>query len=280
MRALISSHWMGILFYLATLAGVSGQIATSSPSSSQQASPAPVTSPVSQNQATLQAYQQEQQALAQSLNALLAQNPTQQQLQAWHQQNAAQLQAQQQQAMAMAAASALQPMPVNVQPNIPPNASQALKDLLTTQAALANGRAQIHNQLVQAMSPTASNAQVSQMQQSEEQLFEQQQATNLQAQAQQAQTLADESAQQPVPLPPPLVIPAGTTQPMAAFLTARDQLMRAQITFSNQYVTATPAVRAAAMQQWMQQNAGQFQQVQALAQNLSPTSSTTSPTQN
>jgi hypothetical protein len=53
--------------------------------------------------------------------------------------------------------------------------------------------------------------------------------------------------------------------------------MRAQITFSNQYVTATPAVREAAMAQWMQQNASQFQQLQALAQNLSQASATTTP---
>jgi hypothetical protein len=45
--------------------------------------------------------------------------------------------------------------------------------------------------------------------------------------------------------------------------------MRAQIQLQNQYVTATPAVRDAALQQWQQQNDALFQQLQQLAQNLS-----------
>jgi hypothetical protein len=87
----------------------------------------------------------------------------------------------------------------------------------------------------------------------------------LKLQAQRAQTLANESARQPLPVPPPLSIPPGSSPQMAAFLTFRDQLIREQITFSNQYVTATPDVRHAAVVQWMQQNASRFQQVQALA---------------
>lgn len=263
MNASILCCRMGVLFYLVTIAGVSGQIATSS-QPVQQASP---------NQITLQAFQTEQQTLAKSFNALLTLSPTQQQLQAWQQQNAIALANQQQLALNMAAESALEPQPLPGAPNIPANASSTLRDLLTTQAALANARAQIHNQLLNALPLEVSDAQLSQMQQSEEQLFQQQQGANLQLQAQRAQILANESAQQPMPIPPPLSIPPGSNPQMTAFLTAWDQLMRDQITFSNQYVTATSAVRDAALQQWQKQSATRFQQLQQLGQNLSPTSS-------
>jgi hypothetical protein len=117
---------------------------------------------------------------------------------------------------------------------------------------MANARAQIHNQLLNALPLEVNDAQISQMQQSEVQLFQQQQGANVQLQAQRAQTLANESAQQPLPVPPPLVIPPGSTPQMVAFLTLRDQLMRWQIQLQNQYVTAAPAVRDVALQQWQQ----------------------------
>jgi hypothetical protein len=50
----------GVLFYLATMAVVCGQVESSS-QPTQQAAPSPVTEQVSQSQATLQAFQQEQQ---------------------------------------------------------------------------------------------------------------------------------------------------------------------------------------------------------------------------
>lgn len=241
----------------------------------QQGAPSTPTQQVSPNQTTLQAFQQGQQALTQSLQALLAQNPTPQQMQAWQQQNATSLANQQQLAQSLAADLALQPLDVVVMPQIPANAPQAVKDFITTQVALANARAQIHNQLLNALPVEPSDDQIRQMQQSEVQLFQQQQGANLQLQARQAKALANESAQQPVPLPPPLVLPPGTTPQMAAYLTARDQLMRDRINYFNQYVTATPAAREAAMAQWMQQNANRFLQIQALAQQLSPPTSTT-----
>ena len=195
------------------------------------------------------------------------------QLQAWREKNAARLAAQQQRAQDLAATAALQPQPVVDQPNIPPGASPTLKDFLTTQAVLAKARAQIHNQLLDSLPEEVSDAQLDQMQQSEATLFRQQHAADLQLQQQRAQALAEESARQPMPVPPPLVIPPGTSQQLTAFLTAKDQLMRDQISFSNQYTSATPQVRSAALQQWREQNAGRFQQVQALAQGLSQTGS-------
>jgi hypothetical protein len=272
MNTYLPLHWMGGAFYLMAMATATAQVATPSQSFSS-VTPAVPTVQASSAQTTLQLFQSEQQALAQSFNALLTLNPSPDQLQAWQQHNATALANQQQLALNLAADSALEPQPPVGPPNIPAGASSTMTAFQTTQAALASARAQIHNQLLNTLPAGVTDAQISQMQQSEEQLFQQQQGANLQLQSQRAQTLAAESASQPTPLPPPLVVPAGVSASMAAFLTARDQLMRDQITLTNQYVTATAAVRDAALQQWMQQNAGRFQQMQQLAQNLSPVSS-------
>jgi len=235
--------------------------------------PAPTQAP----SATLQAYQQQQQALAQSFSALMAQGATPQQMAAWQQQNAAALAAQQQQAQAMGMASALQPRELISQPPVPPNASQTVKDYLAAQVTLNNAKAQIHNQLIQSVAgQSLTSDQLTQLQQQETQLFQQQYGQQLQQQAQRAQTLANESAQTPLPVPGPTVVPPNATPQLAAYLALRDQLMQARVQVWNQYVNADPSVRDAAMQQWQQQNAAQFQQLQQLAQSAFPANSTTS----
>jgi hypothetical protein len=277
MDASITARWMGVCFYLATTSGMLGQVSTSL-QTSQQALPASSTLQVSQNQATLQAFQKEQGALAQERQLLVANGATQQQLQAWQKQNAARFAAQQQRAEAMTVASALSLRRENQQPEIPADASPALKAFLTTQAALAKVRAQIHNRLVQqatasGQSPTF--AQVAAMEQRESQLFQQQNAALLTLQAQRSQALADESAQTERTVLPTLVIPPNATPQMAAYLTTQNQINREMIQMRNQYANANPAVKEAAMQKWRQQNAGQLVQLQQQAQSLSQASTTT-----
>jgi hypothetical protein len=229
--------------------------------------------PVQPQSATLQTFLQEQQSLAQTEQALVAQGATEQQIQAWRTQNAGRLEAQQQRAQDMAAESAVESMPVGVQPNIPANASPPLKDFMTTQAALGNARAQIHNQLLRAMPGDVTEEQIGEMQQKEEQLFQQQYAEDLKVQAQRAQALAQESAGQPQPVPGAPNIPSDASPQLKALLLARYQLMHDQIVFSNQYAGATPASRDATLEQWHRQNASRFQQLQTLAQNLSAATS-------
>jgi hypothetical protein len=229
--------------------------------------------PIQPPSTTLQTFLQEQQSLAQTEQALVAHGATEQQIQAWRTQNAGRLEAQQQRAQDMAAESAVESMPVGVPPNIPANASPTLKDFMTTQAALGNARAQIHNQLLRAMPGDVTEEQIGEMQQKEEQLFQQQYAEDLKVQAQRAQTLAQESSAVPLPVPGPLQIPPEATPQLAAFLTLRDQLMREEIALRNQCVASTPASRDAALDQWHRQNASRFQQLQTLAQNLSAATS-------
>jgi hypothetical protein len=258
---------------MATMVMASGQTKESAP---PVQSVVPLTQQVSQSQSTLQAFRQEQQALFQERQALMDQGATQEQLAAWRQQNAPQFAAQQQRAQALASASALELRPTNARPTIPANASPALRDFLTTQVALANARAQIHNQLTQGMPATASAGQVSRMEQQERQTFQQQHGGDMQLQVQRAQALALVSAQTPLKLPPATPnIPANASPQMKAFLTARNQLMREQVQMHNQYLTSDPATRQAAMQQWRQQNAGLIQQFQQATQNLAQAKSTT-----
>jgi hypothetical protein len=207
----------------------------------------------------LQGFQQQQQALAQSFSAMMAQGGTPQQMAAWQQQNASQLAALQQQAQQLAAASAAawagQPMPLISEVEVPEGATPEMANFLATRADLSNRAAQLHNQ----QTPNAPT------------VFQQQNGAELQAYQQQAQVIAAQSAPVTMPLPPPLQIPPNATPQMAAFLTARDQIIRSQIQMQNQYANADPATRQAALAQWQQQNAAQLQQLQTLAQNLSTT---------
>ena len=267
-----------------TLVSAAGQ-STSQSQSALQPPPVAVTASatapvqvqsVSPVPANIAAYLQQQDTLSQQERALKAQGATQAQLLAWRQQNASLFAAQQQFAEAMGTTAALQLRPTNTQPNIPAAASQTLSDFLTTQAALGNAHAQIHNQIVQQAAASGQSltlAQISQMEQQQEQLFQQQHDSDLQLQVQRAQTLASVSAQAALPVPGSSVVPPNASPQLAAFLTARDQLAHDEIQFRNQYVTATAAVRDAAIQQWHQQNLARFQQLQHLAQSLASVNS-------
>ncbi len=227
----------------------------------------------SSSTAVLLTFQQEQQSLLQEQQALLSQGATPQQFQAWIQQNASRLAAQQQRAQALSAASNAQPWPLAKQLPLPATLSPMLSNLLTTQTALANVHAQLHNQEMATQagqSPTP--AQKGQIHEQEEQQFEQQNVSTLTLQAQQAQTLGEASAQASLPLPPPLQLPPNITPQLAAYLVLHDQMMREQIQVRNQYVAATPVAREAALQQWEQQNAGRVQQLQEQAEALSQSS--------
>ena len=215
----------------------------------------------------LQTFQATQQALASKFESLVAQGANSDQIQAWTQQNAAQIATQQKLAQAISASQPAQPTAYITDVSIPADASPTLEAFLTAQVNLFNLRAQLHNQQLQS-SGAVDEVQVSTT-------FAQQNASALQAQTQRAQILANESAQQTIPVPPPLIVPPGSSAQLIAFLTAKDRLMRDQIAFSNQYVNASPSVRYAAMVQWVEQNRERFQQQQALAQTLTPTTSTT-----
>jgi hypothetical protein len=219
-------------------------------------------------------YQEEQWTLALDLEALLFQGASQAQVESWQQQNAPQIAAQQQLAQALANSAFLQPMPALQSVTALGSGSGPLGDFLTTQASLGNDRALIHNQLLQAMPANPSQQDVDSMEQQEEQTFDQQYSGYLQLQAQQAQSLGEASASVALPVPGPAIIPSGATSQFQAYLTLRNALAAAQAQLWNQYLTADPETRDAAIQQWTEQNAASFQQLTQLAQALA------NPTQN
>ncbi len=244
----------GVIFFMAYVSTSFGQDnSTAQPGASVQ----PVSA--ADQSAELASFQQEQRALMQEKQALVAQGATKEQLEAWRKQNAARFAAQLQRANDMAAASAAawaaHKIPIISEVTVPEGATQEMSDFLATRADLQNRMAQLHNAQV----PHA-NA-----------VFQQQNSAEIQAQAQRAQVIAAQTEIVARPAPPPLKVPPGATPQMQAFLTLRDQLMRASIAVRNQNISADTATRQAAMAQWRKQNAAQLQQMQTLATNLSST---------
>ncbi len=258
-----SLGWIGLVLSLLVGGLASAQTAGNSPS-------APDTSGSS---STLQTYLQERRALIQQSHALVAQGATQEQLDAWRQQNAAQFQSLQQLARVIGLQSEMRYLPENLTAHIPANASPTFKAFLATRAILANAHAKIHNQLLQSLPDGATQEQVEAMQQQEGQTFEQQYAGDLQLQAQRAQTLAAEFDSRPMHVPGAPVIPPGATPQLAAFLTARNTLAKERAQFWNQTLSDDPKTRQAATQAWQQQNAQRLQQLSQLGQDLSNSTS-------
>ena len=219
----------------------------------------------SQSQTLLFAYQAEQAVLAQAEQSLIDGGATPAQLEAWRDQNAPSFAAQRKLAQQMALQAALDYMSLPGPAAIPADASPALATFLTTQATCASITAQIHNQLLQALPGDVTADDILQLEQQQAQLVQQQLAAEFAPQTQLAQPLAEEGAGQIMPLPEPLQIPADATPQLRAYLIARDQLMRAEISAHNQYAATDPATCQAAVQQWRQQNASLFEQLQQLA---------------
>ena len=222
-------------------------------------------------QALLNTYQTNQTALVQEQQVLLASGATSEQFQAWQQQNAARFAAQQRRAQRISLLSVWEQLPDPGSAVVPAGASPALAAFLQERDGLAAAHVRLHNRRARALPTDATVQEVLQNQQDEAALFDRQQSAALVAQAQQAQVLAQQSAGQLAPLPPPLQIPAGATPQLAAYLTVRDALARAQIQLRNQYVGTDAATRQTVLEQWQQQNAPALQRLQALADALAQT---------
>ncbi len=151
------------------------------------------------------------------------------------------------------------PMPFTPHVNTPANASPEMKEFLQNRATLMERMAELRQQ-----NPTANGAPNSKLFAE----FKQQNEGLLQRQRELSQIIGQQQAKDPIPTPPPLQIPASASPQLKAYLTDRDQLMRDQIAFMNQHRTDDPLSKRAVMQQWRQQNAARFQQVQQEAQAM------------
>ena len=93
----------------------------------------------------------------------------------------------------------------------------------------------------------------------------------LRRQVQLSQIVAAQQAHQALPIPPPLQVPPGASPQLKALLSTRDRIMRSQIQVMNQYCTADPKVRSAAMRQWDEQNADLIKTMRQEAEALAKT---------
>ena len=211
------------------------------------------------NLSALPTFQSSQHVLAVSLEYVLAQGATSESLMAWSEQNAAQLEAQASLATSIAR-QGNQAIPYITYVAVPSDASQTMKDFLQSRGILQNLHAQIYNEELQVLS-AFNTAQI-------DSAFQTQNAVTLQTQAQRSQTLGSEAAQKPLLVPPPLRIPPGASRQMQAFLTLRDQLQRRQIAMHNQNLSLSAMAQKSAEAQWVNQNASELRQLQALSQNL------------
>jgi hypothetical protein len=152
------------------------------------------------------------------------------------------------------------PLPENSQAVIPLGSSPEMAEFIQNRTTLMNNFAQCHNQLLKT-NPSATA-------EDQEKLFQQQNAALLLRQSQLTQLVAQQQAQKPLPLPPPLQLPPDSSPQLKAYLIARDKLMRDQIETMNKYRTADPKARQDAMLQWQKQNAARLQELRQLAQAL------------
>ena len=167
------------------------------------------------------------------------------------------------------AANAMRPPMPQAGTNLPANATPEMREFMQNRQTLTQKMAELRQQ-----NPGTNGAPDPKLFAE----FQQENATLLQRQKELSQIISQQQARNPIPAPPPLQIPPNASPQLQAYLTDRDHLMRDQIAFMNKHRTDDPATRQSAMQQWRQQNAARFQQLQQEAQDVAQTTSRTSTT--
>ena len=210
---------------------------------------------------TRKAFVAEELVLRQQEANLVANDATPAQMAAWQKQNAAAIALQKQRQQAIAIASAQEIRPENAAPRIPANASPALKNYLTTRAALANAHAHIHNQLIQTATARGALLTYAKLQALNDEELAQFQTQNvaLMATQQQRVGILAVAAEKKSLSVPPLLIRASTTPQLTANLQTRHQLALSFTQLRNQIAAVTPAARTAAINAWENQNASLLQ---------------------
>jgi hypothetical protein len=207
---------------------------------------------------------EQSQAFHQQLRTLMAEGATSKQVAQWQAENSEQIQTLQQSAETFGEASVKDPRITIRQVTIPAGTSTTLASFITTAAALATARAQIHNQLIQSLPANATNEQIQQMLWQERQEFLQQHASDIQAQAQRAVTLGSSSALPPSGGSATFAIPSDASPQMKAFLTLHNRLFAGRAQFLRQSGSSV-TIREATMASWAQQNASDMLKLRALA---------------
>lgn len=218
--------------------------------------------------ALLQAFQNEQETLRSTLSTLES-NSTPEQLASWHLLHAARLHAQDDRAQLVAAYADFKSLSFVLNVDIPDNATPELESFLVARANLHNQWAQLHNSLTGGVAVSlATDAAIDK---TEGTLFQQENASALKTEDQLSRQVAEESARQPLEIPPPLEIPADASPEQSAYLIAQDQYERDEITAHNQACTGDRAQLDATLEEWHRQNAPRLEQIRQMAEALTAT---------
>ena len=247
----------GVLFVALAFVFFMPEVARSDPASSSS-SPAPAVTIPANATPEMTEFLQNRTILAAKMAQINSGDP--QALTQFQQQNAALLQRQTQLTQTIAQQQASNTLPTPPALQIPPNAFPQLQAFLTAQDLLKRDEITFMNQHLNDTPAT----QLAAIQQ-----WHQQTASRRLQLQQLAQAAFPSSSSNAMPVPPPLQMPPNASPSLQAFLLAQDQFKRDQIAFMNQHMNDDPATQAAAIQQWQQQNAARFQQIQQMAQALS-----------
>lgn len=177
----------------------------------------------------------------------------------WRRQNAKRYEALNDQAVRVARSHPLVEIPMVREVTIPANATPELEAFLVEGARLRNEQAGIKNQLRQ--SPAAAEQAL--------QTWGQQNLGRLDIQQRRAATQSTQNTPKTMRIPAAPAIPQGASAELRAFLVERHTLLRERAAVEEQNAHVTDVARAAAMEQWQQNNAIRFQDLAEKARLLS-----------
>jgi hypothetical protein len=210
---------------------------------------------------------QQRRALFLQERALRAQGDNQQALQAWYRQHATELAAVNQKLKAWSEAQPQPSVKTSTYTPVLAGATPEMNEFLANRTQLINSRRQSSNtsdSTIQTRIDSTSMSRNIAIKQGQQQngalLNRQQELASIISQQQEQIAMKNPSATP--------IFPSNASPQLKAFLTARNQLTRGLIQTRNQYASADPKTRKAAMKQWRQQNAALFQQLQQQEQAL------------
>ena len=220
----------------------------------------------------LKAILEQRRGLIQQEQSLQSQGASREAILQWRQKHATDFTALTQKLQAWSTAQPRPALRTMVAPLIPANATPEMKEFLNCRMRLGNSLAEIQNQrsaeavtfqpTISAVAGTLNTQRSTQT------------GSLLQRQQQLAKVIAGQQATRTVKMPDGPNIPPNATPQLSAFLTARYQIIRQKMQLLNQYATADPAARRAALSRWRQQNQAAIGQLQKQAQAISAASST------
>ncbi len=185
-------------------------------------------------------------SLAREMMALVESGASPQEIETWHEANAARHQALRDAAIAMAARQTPPELPFIEEIQLPEGASRNMEEFLLQRAVLHNSRVELLNRLHQATEEERQQA-LETLQSQNEEALEVQRALAVQISEEGFLSEEQEIAADPN-------IPPDASPELEDFLTKRHALMKEQIALLNQYRSATPEARQQALEDWHENN--------------------------